>query len=279
MADLLGEVDHNAYAGTSTPVKTVKSESRRKVRVLSPGLPQTKARCEGAVVEDDENFPDTRPAQTAMHDDDDEPRVDMDVNVDEAPQSEPVLPSSPITGVVERKVQNQKREDEVEDDDLLDVAPAVGHSRVGLKSVNMSGSRPAPVVKKIDYSTPRSSSPTRHPLETIDASSWKDVTTKLNVISSSADETISFGKLSAQDALEPDGSLRMFWLDYIEVNGSLCLFGKVKNRSTGGYVSCFVKVNNILRKLYFLPKKYRYRGFSTFLLCLWLMRYFGLKFG
>lgn len=51
----------------------------------------------------------------------------------------------------------------------------------------------------------------------------------------------------------------MFWTDYTEVNGSLCLFGKVKNRSTGDFVSCFLKVDNILRKLFFLPRGKRYR--------------------
>ena len=52
----------------------------------------------------------------------------------------------------------------------------------------------------------------------------------------------------------------MFWLDYLEVNGCLCLFGKVKSKSTGQYVSAFVKIDNILRKLYFLPREFRFRN-------------------
>jgi DNA polymerase alpha subunit A len=51
----------------------------------------------------------------------------------------------------------------------------------------------------------------------------------------------------------------MFWTDYSEVNGSLCLFGKVQDKKTGSFVSCFVKVDNILRKLFFLPREYRQR--------------------
>ena len=67
----------------------------------------------------------------------------------------------------------------------------------------------------------------------------------------------SFGKLDHNDAIEEDGSLRMFWTDYAEVNGSLCLFGKVQDKKTGAFVSCFVKIDNILRKLFFLPRQYR----------------------
>jgi len=77
----------------------------------------------------------------------------------------------------------------------------------------------------------------------------------LNVLSSS--QTGSIGKLDYNDVVEDDGSLRMFWTDYSEVNGSLCLFGKVKNRKTGSFASCFVKIDNILRKLFFLPRAYR----------------------
>ena len=49
----------------------------------------------------------------------------------------------------------------------------------------------------------------------------------------------------------------------MEINGSLCLFGKVKDKSTGKYVSCFVKIDNILRKLFFLPREYRHGTLST----------------
>jgi DNA polymerase alpha subunit A len=125
-------------------------------------------------------------------------------------------------------------------------------------SVNLNGTRPVPKIKKVEaYPSPVSSSPTRPPAHDVDASAWNDVTDKLNVVNSSqASETMSFGKLDYNDAIEEDGSLRMFWTDYTEINGSLCLFGKVQNKKTGGFVSCFVKVDNILRKLFFLPRQY-----------------------
>jgi DNA polymerase alpha subunit A len=140
------------------------------------------------------------------------------------------------------------------------VAEVAGHEDANATSVNMAGRRPPPKVKEPAYPSPASSSPTKPVADAIDASSWNNVNSKLNVLSSPASETKqAFGKLPAQDAVEPDGSLRFFWLDYTEINGSLCLFGKVKNRKTDGYVSAFVKVDNILRKLYFLPRDYRHR--------------------
>lgn len=139
----------------------------------------------------------------------------------------------------------------------MEVAQADG---IAIASVNMSGVRPVPKIKKEAYPSPISSSPTRPATQHIDSSAWNNVTEKLNVISSSpADETMTFGKLDHNDVIEEDGSLRMFWTDYTEINGSLCLFGKVQNKKTGNYVSCFLKVDNILRKLFFLPREFRQR--------------------
>jgi DNA polymerase alpha subunit A len=164
-------------------------------------------------------------------------------------------PSSPVAKAVERKSHVTVKTEDDDEEDMMDVAQADG---IAIASVNLSGTRPVPKIKKEAYPSPASSSPTRPPTQHIDPSAWNDVTEKLNVISSSpADETMTFGKLDHNDAIEEDGSLRMFWTDYTEVNGSLCLFGKVQNKNTGAYVSCFIKVDNILRKLFFLPRQYR----------------------
>ena len=70
--------------------------------------------------------------------------------------------------------------------------------------------------------------------------------------------------MRVESAVEEDGSLHMFWTDYTEINGSLCLFGKVRDKTTGGYASCFVKIDNVFRELYFLPREYRHvRGVAT----------------
>lgn len=168
------------------------------------------------------------------------------------------MPSSPTTRAAARKSNVTVKVEEDEDEDMMEVAQTDG---VAIASVNMSGTRPVAKVKKLaTYPTPESSSPVKAPLK-IDASNWNAVTQKLNVLNSSQpSQTMSAGKLDYKDAIEDDGSLRMFWTDYSEVNGSLCLFGKVKNRKTGSFASCFVKVDNILRKLFFLPRTHRQRN-------------------
>jgi len=165
------------------------------------------------------------------------------------------LPSSPVTKAVERKFNAIVKAEEEDEEDIMEVAQADG---IATASVNMSGSRPVPKTKKAEaYPSPASSSPVRPQAHDIDASAWNNVTDRLNVMNSSQlTETPSLGKLDHLDAIEEDGSLRMFWTDYTEVNGSLCLFGKVKNKRTGSFVSCFVRVDNILRKLFFLPREY-----------------------
>ncbi|KAH0542179.1 hypothetical protein FGG08_003400 [Glutinoglossum americanum] len=256
MAELLGEVDKNVPNRKISPeVKTIKSQARRKVRILSPPLPDAKRFRAGKSAEN-RHTPISPPIEHAF-DDDDGFLGGMDD--DDMLMSDPHLPSSPITKAVQRKsISSVKTKEEEDDNEFLEVAQAIGHSDIPTVSVNRSGSRPVPKLKKPEYPTPGSSSPAKE-LDAIDPSSWNDVTTRLSVLSSPAPQTANPGKLRAQDALESDGSLRMFWLDYTEVNGSLCLFGKVENKTSGGYSSCFVKVDNILRNLYFLPREYRHR--------------------
>ena len=170
------------------------------------------------------------------------------------------LPSSPAAKVVERREQATIKTENVEEDDLMEIAEVTGHSNIRTANVNIKGSRPVPKLSKLAYPTPASSSPTGAASEGVDMTAINSVTEKLNILSSPPKEASFAGKLSPSDACEEDGSLRFFWTDYTEVNGDLCLFGKVKNRKDGSFVSCFVKVNNILRKLYFLPREYRQRN-------------------
>lgn len=258
MADLLGEVDVNITATRNVPrMKAVKNESRRKTRVLSPPLTSKSIKREVSDISmqdlDTENLP--------TMDEDDFPPAMGD---DDVPMSDP-MPSSPVAKAIQRKLQPAiKEEIEEEDEDDLEVVQAVGSSNVHTKSVNMAGSRPISKLKQT-HPTPQSSSPAPIMSDSVDPTDWTSVTSKLNLLSSPvASQTTSFGKMSHEDALEEDGSVRMFWFDQIEVNGSLCLFGKVKDKKTGKFVSCFTKVDNIMRKLYFLPRDTRIkRGFDT----------------
>lgn len=51
-------------------------------------------------------------------------------------------------------------------------------------------------------------------------------------------------------------SMKMFWLDYAEVDNSLLLFGKVLTKE-GNYVSGVVQVNGLARELFALPRKFK----------------------
>jgi DNA polymerase alpha subunit A len=44
---------------------------------------------------------------------------------------------------------------------------------------------------------------------------------------------------SSASVLEDDGSLRFFWLDYLELDGKLYFTGKVKDKTTSTWASCF----------------------------------------
>lgn len=259
MADLLGEVDANVLPARSYPRKVLKSDTRRKIRVLSPPLTQEnkpKAYPSRREAHRHAELVDTPPATFAF--DDDDTVLNAAGDDFDLPMSDP-LPSSPIAKAMERKAHVQVKEEEEDDDDLLDVAPALGNEDVASTSVNMKGSRPVPKMHKTEYPSPQNSSPPLPAVADIDSAAWNAVTSKLNVLSSPPSDTRTFGKMAPHDAVEEDGSLRMFWLDYTEVNGSLCLFGKVKSKSTGQYLSAFVKIDNILRKLYFLPREFRHR--------------------
>ncbi|KAF2724877.1 hypothetical protein K431DRAFT_261149 [Polychaeton citri CBS 116435] len=256
MADILGEVDTNVASRAPSYGKPVRSNDRRKTRVLSPPLESRRATHERSLIEERNQVIGSSPMALPVLEDGDEYYAPAN---DDLPTSDPALPSSPAVKAVERKELATVKVEEPEEDDLMEVSE-VHRNAVPTTSVNIRGTRPMPKIQEFDYPTPASSSPTRPAIDDSAISAINSVTEKLNILSSPAPTTITAGKISAKDALEDDGSLRFFWTDYTEVNGSLCLFGKVKNRTNGEFVSCFVKVDNILRKLYFLPREYRQHG-------------------
>lgn len=258
MANLLGEVDTNLPSRLPLPLKTVRNATHRKVRVLSPPLSENRPLPPTKTTKSEQTTHLLHtPPRESTYDDDFSFGGGLD---DEDFPSNEEMPSSPIMKAVERKKSPHIKAEDEEEEDMMEVAKAVGDHNVKSASINISGSRPAPrVIKQAPYPSPQSSSPTRPPADSVDPSAWNKVTSKLNVLSSQAPETIAYGKLKLGDVLEEDGNVRMFWTDYTEINGSLCFFGKVKDKNTGMHVSAFVKVENILRKLYFLPRTYRQR--------------------
>ena len=258
MADLLGEVDVN-LPSRPPPSKKVKMESRR-TKALSPPVDYESRKFSSNRVKQNVaghmlNTPPSEPNYDHMG-----PLTD-DMDDLPLPQADHI-PSSPAAKAADRRTKPAIKTEDDEDDDMMEVAQATGDRNASTNSINKSGAKPiSKPMKAPAYPSPESSSPTRPPSSDVDASAWNDVTSKLHVISSQ--ETGNVGKLNIEDALEPDGSLRMFWTDYTDVNGSICLFGKVKDKKSGAFVSAFVKIDNILRKLYFLPRTYRQSKFFS----------------
>ena len=97
MADLLGEVDTNVVSNNAPTRSIVKSEARRKVRVLSPPLAE-KRRREKVESKDENEVPSSPPKDDlALHSDDlDDAPLPPPEDDDDVFMGDP-MPSSPMT--------------------------------------------------------------------------------------------------------------------------------------------------------------------------------------
>jgi DNA polymerase alpha subunit A len=156
------------------------------------------------------------------------------------------------------KVEASENDDEFDDIEPMDLGvlddmnvdePPV---QAKLEPVKPTYSRPAETAKKDEKATP----------------AWLELHSKLLSNSLSADVEDTLGNSNSTipgstmvDALEEDGSLHFFWLDYIEIDGRLYFTGKVLNKGASEkenkYVSCCVKVEGIERNLYIMPRDKR----------------------
>lgn len=67
--------------------------------------------------------------------------------------------------------------------------------------------------------------------------------------------TIGRARYEKEQVVDPSsGKLRMFWIDYCEVDNSLVLFGKIKTNDNK-LVSGMVQIKGLCRELYFLPRE------------------------
>ncbi|KAI1823080.1 hypothetical protein F4861DRAFT_352300 [Xylaria intraflava] len=258
LTNLLSNVDANIPAPVVRLPKRHRSPERHRNRALSP-VHHTRLPAAKKTRISQEDQPPPPVAETVLGDDFLTMDDDIPPEINEEVMSDPItLPSSPISKVVARKAKlKAETADEDEDEEMMEVAHA---GAINTTSVNLSANRPIKkIIKPEPYPSPTSSSPSKAPGVDVDSSSWNQLTDKLNVVSASTPQARTIGKMDYRDAIEEDGSLNMFWTDYTDVNGSLCLFGKVQNKKTGAYASCFVKVDNILRKLFFLPRQHRRR--------------------
>lgn len=90
---------------------------------------------------------------------------------------------------------------------------------------------------------------------------WLSVYDSLNVESQDSLGPITSSNLSNSAdiaALEEDGSLRFFWIDYLELDGKIYFIGKLKDKKSGVWISCCVAVENMQRNLFCLPREKRH---------------------
>ncbi|KIJ65181.1 hypothetical protein HYDPIDRAFT_27902 [Hydnomerulius pinastri MD-312] len=95
--------------------------------------------------------------------------------------------------------------------------------------------------------------------EDLAAPSWLSIYDSLAV---GSDETLGTGFASSAsktsiNALEDDGTLKMFWLDYLEHGGKLYLIGKVKDKASNTWASACLAIQGIQRNLFVLPRPLR----------------------
>ena len=259
MTKLLGEVDANIPAPISRPAKRPRSPGRRKEIPFPPPQESKQPSAKKAKIFEEFSPPAKLVTQRNTYATDDFAGMDLDDDSDPLPAVASVSisdpsPSSPTVKAAERKSQVKTGiiQDEDEDDDTDEMVEVTRTATVTTMTAEVSTHCPQP--KKLLKPEPKLSHKSRVSSD-VGASSWNDVVSRLNVVSSWPTETRMVGKLDPADFIEEDGSLNFFWTDYTEVNGSLCLFGKALSKKTDSYASCFVKVDNILRKLFFLPRK------------------------
>lgn len=65
------------------------------------------------------------------------------------------------------------------------------------------------------------------------------------------------GSSSQASVLEDDGSLRFYWMDYLENDGKIYFIGKTQDKRSNKWLSCCVTVENLQRNLFVLPREYR----------------------
>jgi len=165
--------------------------------------------------------------------------------------------------------------DQSDDDDtpVVKKLSAAKPTTNGTKSINIQASKPAPPAAPVKTEVKKESSP----IPEVPDATWRDLNSTLNV--TAAPTSRPSNRASPEDVLETitmtvtetvdqeDGMelevekqiekpvVNMFWLDYGEFNGVLGLFGKVFNKKTEQWISCFVKIEGMERCLYFLPRE------------------------
>lgn len=92
-----------------------------------------------------------------------------------------------------------------------------------------------------------------------DRAHWQSVQAALVPSQSDIDAVrVPQGSTKAENVLEDDGSLNIFWLDFLDQDGVVHLVGKVLDRQSNRYVSACVSVQGIERNLFVKPRAKRF---------------------
>ncbi|KAL1894492.1 DNA-directed DNA polymerase alpha catalytic subunit pol1 [Ceratocystis pirilliformis] len=281
MGNLLSTIDTPIPAPMSSPRHKKRERSPttdlRKVRVQSPptrmDLDDTQPTIKRTKITDERATSMSSPPLLPMptphelgHDSDDDFNDLPDVPDDFGIVSDQIAaPSSPTAKVALRKQIKQEANSD-DDGDFLEVSHA---GTIKARSVNLSSTKPVPprpimkpILKPTPYIAPDppklfSSSPVKADTAYVDASAWNNLMSKLDVESSTASDPPAAGKVDPSDVQLEDGSINFFWTDQIELGGALHLFGKVFNKKTKQHISCYIKLQGIMRMLFFLPRNMR----------------------
>ncbi|EWC44098.1 hypothetical protein DRE_07155 [Drechslerella stenobrocha 248] len=240
--DLLGQLDnsHDTFRSTKKLKARKTGSTLKQHRPLSPSLNITR---EGHIMKATHvNKDAARPIPSSP------PNPGVTVGLDDdVPLTDPAISEMPPHHELYESNEFMEPELPAEEDEFT-VRPILAFGESSDLVVNLTAVRPD-TTDTINYVAPK------EPLigEPIDARHWQDVNSKLS--SRQLSDHSFRGKVAPRDVLDEDGSTHFFWVDYLEIGGCLCLFGKViRIKGTEQYTSAFIKVNGIMRKLYFLPR-------------------------
>lgn len=171
-----------------------------------------------------------------------------------------------------------KAEPDVEDDDDLAIrsrdkplvtsnkanggAAAARRRAVNASSVKAQIVKPEPEVSTLKAELAPSAKPrlpaSATPRIIPGAAHWTAVQEAIAAKADELDEVKApVGNVKPEHVLESDGSLQMFWLDFMDQDGVVHLVGKALDRQSGRYVSVCLSVNGIQRNIFVQPRPTR----------------------
>ncbi|KAG4303428.1 hypothetical protein PCK1_000392 [Pneumocystis canis] len=249
MAGILGEIDNEELKRTSK--KASKSMSIPRKRLASPSKNSTILnRLEKA----NSIFARQKLSKSSIHSTNNDYHIQNQLCSDAIPSDPPSKIDTPSSSM---NIPDDTFETKSEEENEFVVKQLIKHDIQQNKTIISNKLELPSFTSKSDPIPEITSSPI---LEKINASQWLDVNKSLNITSSPEVLSYSGKKENPDDFIEEDGSLKMFWLDYTELNNTLCLFGKVFDKKSQKYLSCFLQIHGIMRNLYFLPRDFKLHG-------------------